>query len=212
MESLTIGRPLYGPPKHLNEIQVRHLFNTLRDDGWCVDENDLFGPYGGSVVASQRNRVVDNFLKTKNEYLLWIDSDQCFSGAYNMVMAFDQLASHGKDIIGATYPKRFPPYNPCMAKIVNGRLEPMVRWPEEDLFTVDSLGMGFMLVKRIVVERMKLPAFQTPVNGIELEGEDGFFCRKAKELGFDTWVDPSIPLKHIGDFPIGFDNFYSGME
>ena len=37
-----------------------------------------------------------------------------------------------------------------------------------------------------------------------LEGEDYNFCRKARTLGFKTWIDPSIKLgHHVGQFRFG---------
>jgi hypothetical protein len=29
-------------------------------------------------------------------------------------------------------------------------------------------------------------------------GEDFLFCDRARELGFDVWIDPSISLGHMG--------------
>ena len=39
---------------------------------------------------------------------------------------------------------------------------------------------------------------------VYLEGEDYNFCRKARSLGFKTWIDPSIKLgHHVGQFRFG---------
>jgi hypothetical protein len=39
-------------------------------------------------------------------------------------------------------------------------------------------------------------------------GEDIYFCIKAKDAGFDTWVDHDLSkgIKHIGQYVYGWHN------
>ena len=42
-------------------------------------------------------------------------------------------------------------------------------------------------------------AFTYNENGMCIEGEDWFFCKKAAKHGFETWVDPTVKVGHLGD-------------
>jgi hypothetical protein len=78
---------------------------------------------------------------------------------------------------------------------------------------VDFAGTGFMLIKREVIETLvkkhgtyngqhgPSPAiFMTPIHNGGLESEDFHFCRIAREAGYKILMDPSIKLKHWGQF------------
>ncbi len=81
---------------------------------------------------------------------------------------------------------------------------------------MNYIPAGFLLLKRCVLEKMiivhsdtyykpkdeSMPdgycLFNTEVRGQEFWGEDYVFCRKAREAGFDIWVDPLIEFDHAG--------------
>jgi hypothetical protein len=45
--------------------------------------------------------------------------------------------------------------------------------------------------------------FMTPIHNDGLESEDYHFCRIAREAGFKITMDPSVRLKHWGQFAYG---------
>lgn len=45
--------------------------------------------------------------------------------------------------------------------------------------------------------------FMTPIHNDGLESEDYHFCRMAREAGLKIMMDPSIRLKHWGQYPYG---------
>ena len=65
-----------------------------------------------------------------------------------------------------------------------------------------AVGMGCMLVKRQVYEAVARPHFSVTWNDdyTNLVGEDIYHCNKAKEAGFDIWLenDLSENIAHIG--------------
>lgn len=222
---VTIGRPIADKPEHLGNFQVNKLFETLAVKGYNVDPYDLWHPAGSSIAAQARNMIVDTFLardgvnKPRHEYLLFIDDDQCFPQDYDPFEAFEMLIDANKDIIGAMTVRKFPPYRLNASMFSHGGMRHIGWWPEDKPFKVHQLGFGMVLIKRRVIEDLyhmtdpPTPLFSNPlqynpmVKEVELRGEDYLFCVNALKLGYDIWVEPRIPLLHIGWYPFGVDNF-----
>jgi hypothetical protein len=98
-------------------------------------------------IADSRNTLVRNALEIGADWLFWIDSDMAFDPSGML-----RLLGHGKDIVGATYPRRVPPY------IINGR---PVKGDifEEELQDMEFMPFGFMLVKADVFRNTPEPWF-----------------------------------------------------
>ena len=71
-----------------------------------------------------------------------------------------------------------------------------------ELIKVEANGMGWMLVKYGVFEKMKYPYFYPrkqewpQYNWEEFVWDDVEFCLRAREAGFDVWVDPNLRIGH----------------
>jgi hypothetical protein len=70
----------------------------------------------------------------------------------------------------------------------------------ESLVEVAYTGMGFMLVKRGVFEKLEYPWFR-PIEKkigamVDFTMEDVAFCLRAKEAGFKVLVDPAVRVGH----------------
>jgi hypothetical protein len=54
------------------------------------------------------------------------------------------------------------------------------------------------------VQRIPRPLFDAPAiipnPEVTPMGEDLYFCRKARAWGLEVWCDPTIEIKHIGDY------------
>ena len=87
----------------------------------------------------------------------------------------------------------------------------------EGVTEVDALPTGMLLIKPHVFETLARPWFATPPNEkLELQGEDYYFCARAKEAGFSIWMDCDLSLQvtHWGD--MGFrwtaEGGFAGVE
>jgi hypothetical protein len=98
-------------------------------------------------IADSRNTLVRSALEIGADYLFWVDSDMAFEPTGML-----RLLEHDKDIVGATYPRRVPPY------IINGRPVKGAIF-EEDLQEMEFLPFGFMLVKADVFRTLPEPWF-----------------------------------------------------
>ncbi|MCW3657549.1 glycosyltransferase [Burkholderia cenocepacia] len=152
----------------------------------------------GSLVVTNRNTLVDQAAQLDCEWLLFLDSDLVFPRD-----TVARLIAHDKDIVGATYCKRVPPYEVLGRTLTGERLE-----AASGLVEVAGLPTGCLLVRRSVFDALCRPYFRTPahedgdVDGMpaHIEGEDYYFCRVAREAGFSVWldVDLTMQLGHIG--------------
>ena len=134
--------------------------------------------------------------KKEYDYIMWIDSDQVFEPN-----DFFKLLEHDKDIVSGLYLKKpqgdtlndipieFACFNEDGERLytneVNGELRKV--W---------SNGMGWMLIKKGVFEKIEYPWFGPIIEGLGFHGEDVSFQLRAKDVGFDSYVDTSIIVGH----------------
>lgn len=173
---LAIGIPNTGTIKTQT---VLSLFRMLKD--FPHEYTILFKE--GCAIHLNREKLVETAIEKGYTHLLFIDSDMSFEKG-----AVQRLLDHNKDIIGANYNKRqFPLISTAVSK----------PFQEGDLVKCETLGAGFLLINLDVFKKLSKPWFFWEKDGA---GEDYWFCRKARELGYDVWVDYSIIIKHIGDY------------
>jgi len=134
--------------------------------------------------------------KKDYDYIMWIDSDQVFESD-----DFSKLLEHDKDIVSGLYlrkpqsdslsdvPIEFACFNEDGKRLytneVNGELRKV--W---------SNGMGWMLIKKGVFEKIEYPWFGPIIEGLGFHGEDVSFQLRAKDVGFESYVDTSIIVGH----------------
>jgi hypothetical protein len=70
----------------------------------------------------------------------------------------------------------------------------------KELVEIESCGFGCVLINSRVIRSMSYPHFvyKSAINHADTISEDIYFCRKAKELGYKMYADPSIICEHIG--------------
>lgn len=70
----------------------------------------------------------------------------------------------------------------------------------DDYFPVAYTGMGWMMIRKGVVEKLRYPWFWSPLQTIgdmvEMESEDVSFCRALTEAGHTIYIDPTIRVGH----------------
>lgn len=120
----------------------------------------------GSMISKQRNDLVKMAIDAGMDYLLFVDTD--------MIMPPDALMrvlKADKDVIGATYNKRVPPYETL------GRLKGPK--PEDihlgGVHEAELMPGGFMLVKTEVYRRIGWPYYWETY---QWPGQDGVDCLK----------------------------------
>ena len=146
------------------------------------------------IVYQARLRCANEAMDKDYDYMMWIDSDIIFKPN-----DFEKLLSHEKDIVSGLYFQQnsnsvydIPNEYACIGldskklsryDIFNGLVE------------VKANGMGWMLVKQGVFEKI-----DKPFDPEGLRGEDITFQMKALEQGFRSYVDPFVVVGHEKSF------------
>lgn len=168
---------------------------------------DLMTPMS-CYIHENRERIVERALFMDAEYVFFIDGDMVFPESSLKVMI-----SREKDIIGAAYNYRdFPPRSTVKPDIKYTEDYEIRETPDPRHVTVilkdpsrpyrcRAVGTGLMLIRTSVFKKIPRPwfHFQPNIPGVsEFVGEDVFFCDKAREHGYEIWVEPTLQVGHIG--------------
>ena len=167
---------------------------------------------GCSVVSRARNLLAQDMLESECDYLLFIDSDINFEPE-DIIRLMAWGSDPKKGIVAAV------PRTRSENKVYIADLD----YDENGELTMNGMGLvrgrrvatAFMLVRREVFttlseanpqwkyydkrsERTLSAMFDFEVTEEGYMGEDFLFCDRAREHGFEVWIDPSIKLGHMG--------------
>lgn len=188
-----------------------------------------------SLLPRSRNYIVDEFMRSDSSHLLLVDADIVFHPEDVIMMIRLDL-----DIVGAQYPRKqmgihwdrvaSAAKNGCPSHMLyrlTGRMEKEIivgKNNNVNVIETDMLELGFMLVKKLVLQRLQVAYpenFYTPdhlsnsfFNGSrniqmyfssevdplshKLLSEYEFFCNSWKNIGGKIHVCPWITVSHIG--------------
>jgi hypothetical protein len=145
-----------------------------------------------SIVAAARNDAVRRAQEMGCDFMLFLDSDMVFPRT-----TLHRLLIHRKDIVGAIYAKRVPPY-----ALLGTALEAKPTCDEQGLTEMKRVPTGCLLIRMAVFEALSKPYFRflNDETSGEIVGEDYVFCDRAREAGFRIWCDTQLSLEigHIG--------------
>lgn len=157
----------------------------------------------GYTTAEGRNYSAIQAEKEKCDYLLFVDDDMVFPPD-----TLDRLLEHRKRVIGVASNSRMLPLESTVALmdehgeyLPREKLPPWKKLPDE-VFKCYSVGAGVMLIAMEVFRFIEKPwfHFETFENGRIKNGEDAWFCGRARAKGIEIWCDPTIPIGHIGNY------------
>lgn len=191
--AISLARVAQAAPQHGIDIQIGSV---------C----------GCSVVSRARNLLTKDFLESECTDLIFIDADINF--APEDVFRLMAWTTDPKKGIVAGVPR------------VRGEERVYItalEYDDNQELTMNSMGLvrgmrvatAFMMVRRDVFETLveahpdwtyydkksdrMLPAiFDFKLTEEGYMGEDFLFCDRAREVGFEVWIDPTIKLGHMG--------------
>lgn len=196
---------------------MRSIITTLEmypDQGWRVYMGGEAGVHRTRNVAASRW-----YRETADDVFVMVDDDITFTP--QQLERLVEQCRNGHDIICAAYPVRDGGHLALRGKhgeLTFGEgLEPV---------EIEYASTGFLAVHRRVLDALvpTLPlchanqpfAFWTffdyltvpdeSAGGFNHLSEDWNFSRKAQDVGFTTWLDPSIFLGHLGTVEINVRN------
>ncbi len=165
-----------------------------------------------SLVTRARNNLMAKMMTNKAAtHFMFIDADIRFQPE-----SIFQMVSSGKEVIGGLYPKKSLPVN----YVINLKAETRV---QGDLFTVDTMGTGFLMFQRHVYEKLiaahpetkyvddvglgkQFEPMMYSIFDVKIDekghylSEDWLFCRRWTALGGEIWAHGKALLNHIGHY------------
>lgn len=176
---------------------------------------DGFVRIEGGLLSRQRNEVVKTFLdRTDVEWLLFIDSDEQIS-----VESFDKLVATAhateRPVVAGLYFGTLPPGEMGLPRPVPHlyrRAEdgisvvPIGDYPDDTVIGIDAAGTGCLMIHRDVLLAVRAGADEhegtdwcwfrdLPIAGKWL-GEDLYFCRRIRALGYQIVAHTGAILSH----------------
>jgi len=157
----------------------------------------------GTYIHTNRCDLVEEALKEGCTHTLWLDDDMRFPNT-----ALVHLLSRDKDIVGANYVRKGGVCVPTAVKRIaqiGVEGEGCITHPDSTgLEEVDAVGFGCVMVKAKIFNDVEFPWFECyrDRDGDRWVGEDVSFCMKAKEKGYQTWVDHDLSheVAHVGSW------------
>jgi len=207
---LHIGMPCYGG--NVSEPTMTSLLRFIlmaQQVGlnWSLDTM-----VNESLVTRARNNLMAKMMTNASAtHFMFIDADIRFQPESIL-----QMMACDKDVIGGLYPKKALPVN----YVINLKRETKV---QGDIFTVDTMGTGFLMFKKDVYVQLCAAHPETKyVDDVGLGkqfeptmysifdvaidekghylSEDWLFCRRWSALGGEIWAHGKVLLNHIGHY------------
>ena len=169
------------------------LLTKLKDDGVNF-ELDI---ESGTLVYMARERIAHKAINEKFTHVLWLDSDMIFQPTI-----VDDLMFSGKQFVTGIYHARRKGYASCIFKSIdiNVKVERFAEYPK-DTFEIAGCGFGCVLIDTEILKSVCLTK-GTCFTPLENYGEDIAFCKRASEMGFKIWCEPTVICGHIGHIAI----------
>jgi hypothetical protein len=212
---LHIGIPCYGGMVSEPTMTSFLRFTLLAQQAglnWSLDTM-----VNESLVTRARNNLMAKMMSNREAtHFMFIDADIRFQPESIL-----QMMAYEKDVIGGLYPKKALPVN----YVINLKPETKI---QGDIFTVDTMGTGFLMFKRKVYEDliaahpeckyvddvglgkqyepMMYSIFDCKIDerGHYLS-EDWLFCRRWQVLGGEIWAHSKVLLNHVGHYEYAGD-------
>ena len=168
------------------------LLLKLKDDGinFDLDINS------GTLVYLARERIAHKAINEHYTHVLWIDSDMIFNE-----QILDDLMFCGKPFVTGIYHARRKGYASVIFKEIEpNNIERFEEYPNEP-FQIAGCGFGCVLTSVEMLSSVCLH-FGTCFTPLPSLGEDIAFCKRAKELGYSLWCEPTVVCGHIGHIAI----------
>lgn len=163
----------------------------------------------GIQIAKQRQSMVNAWLDSDVDWMLWVDSDVAITPEIVLGLWETAHKNNLKLLSGVYYtfwvPEATPvpvPVPTVFAFTENGS-QPIHPLPENQVIQADYIGLGLVLIHRSVVETLK-EKFTDGVFFAEYHGpngkftsEDAQFCAKLNEAGIPVLVHTGIIAQHM---------------
>lgn len=207
MISIAVGTPIVGPPTMAYAFSLAELILWFAQTQVLPEDRGqairLLRPTDSCVLSANREEMTEQFLQTDCTHMLFIDGDMWFEP-----QAVGWLISRRHPLVGCNYSVKNKAHRQFTSTGLNGK---RIHTSEKKTGLEPCLffGFGLSLIERRVFEAIEMPRYPIGFNlqTKKYTTEDYPFCKKAKEAGFQSYIDhdASKLVKHVGNYPYCWD-------
>jgi hypothetical protein len=127
------------------------------------------------------------------DYVFIVEDDSMFS-PYVVL----NLLRHNKDVVAGLCPTRTPPFNAYIYSKGDerGLQFRKIQNHESGLIKVDATGMGGILIKMSVFDKLNKPYFENKYIGQQEWGQDIIFNKQLISAGVEVYCDTDVTIWH----------------
>lgn len=183
---------------HAMSLAEMVKFNTMNN----IDTHVFMD--ASTILLTQRERLATMALECDAEYILWLDSDMTFPATTAV-----RLLAHNESVVAANYVRRQRPFKGVAYETIGDWENPLSFDVQDELVTVEGIGMGCVLMKTDIFKQIPKPWFEfgwSPESN-DFLGEDMILWQKVGSLGYEIKVDTQLSqeLRHLGTWAFGPD-------
>ncbi len=216
MSRLAVGIPISRTFDWRTCVSQFHAIVESRGDTTFITRGWHDRPW---PIERARNSIAQEVIDNGHEWLFFLDSDATLPrGALARLLSWDQpivsaMAFKRKRPVtpacglrgDATGPHNYPPPVDAVADwlgyypaLIRDYAVMLTEAPPDALMRVDVVGTHCLLIHRSVLETVPAPWFERTTGEDEpATGSDWDFCEKARDAGYDIYVDRSIVSGHL---------------
>ena len=165
------------------------LIRKLDQDGVDFD----ISYQSGTLVYVGRDRLAHRAIDKKYTHVLWLDADMVFNDTL-----LDDLMECGKPFVTGIAHGRRAPFASCIFTKIWASAE---RWHDWNYptspFKIAGCGFACVLIETRILKAV-MDAHGSCFFPMRELGEDLTFCKRAGDLGFEIWAEPTAKLGHVG--------------
>ena len=166
---------------------------------------------GGDVLAGTTQKPFQG--KLEYDYIMWIDSDMVFSpeeflpmleSPHSITCGLYRMQNMTHFAVVKTWDTEYFKEKGTFPFLSVEEFKKYKEDKEPRYMEVDYAGMGWMLIKKGVIESIKYPWFYRPAYKMDKDGvtlmdmlsEDVSFCKNLQEAGYQIMLDTNIIVGH----------------
>jgi hypothetical protein len=183
---VAIGTPVHWDPRYSYTTSLAALLLHKRDFELAYATSE------GVAVAQGRTDIARDALEWGADWLLFIDADMTFPAD-----GLERLLGHDLDVVGCNYVRR-------SSHGFTGFADGEELQPGSGVRPVESLGLGFSLIRSSVFDHIAKPWFHEQwLDEQTRMGEDVYFFHRVRQAGIVPHVDHDLSARigHIRSGP-----------
>lgn len=188
-----MGQIIIGVPINLDWKMDARITSLVECWDRDKDKESTYVPCGDPAAGRDRIVYTTMYRIPRPSHILFLDAD-----VLPRRNTLKKLLEHDKDIVTGVY--NIAQEGKLYWSVSRDETFSAIDLEElpKNPFKVTLCGFGVVLIKTEVFEKLEWPYWEnirTP-GGVK-RGEDLYFCRKARDAGFDIWCDPKVKCNHV---------------